>query len=144
MANTTVSRCLISSSSPCSQFRTVDKYFQRECKILQEARHPNIVQYLGLALAPTPTPTDGATPSTRKRILIISEFIPHGNLRTYIYQTEIPFPWRLRLSFAIDITRALYYLHQRQCIHRDLKGENLLVTENHRIKVSRVVSALFL
>lgn len=69
------------------------------------------------------------------------------------------FPWRLRLSFATDIARALAYLHARkvrrspdpsyaaqlltliarslaQCIHRDLKGENLLITSNDRIKMT--------
>ncbi|KAK0463124.1 kinase-like domain-containing protein [Desarmillaria tabescens] len=47
-----------------------------------------------------------------------------------------PFPWRLRLSFATDIARALAYLHARKCIHRDLKGENLLVTSNGRLKIT--------
>lgn len=42
-------------------------------------------------------------------------------------RTHPDFPWRLRLSFATDIARALAYLHARKCIHRDLKGENLLV-----------------
>ena len=45
-------------------------------------------------------------------------------------------PWRLRLSFATDITRALAYLHARKCIHRDIKGENLLVTANGRLKIT--------
>ena len=40
------------------------------------------------------------------------------------------------MSFATDVTRALAYLHARKCIHRDLKGENLLVTENGRLKVT--------
>lgn len=117
---------------------TVDKYFQRECKIMAEARHPNIVQYLGLCLAPAAPPSnispDRPAP-TRQRILIISEYLPRGNLRQYIDDSSLAFPWRLRLSFAVDITRALAYLHARQCMHRDLKGENLLCTENERIKM---------
>jgi len=59
-----------------------------------------------------------------------------GNLRSYIHDKTRPFPWRLRLSFATDITRALAYLHARRCIHRDLKGENLLVTSNGRLKIT--------
>lgn len=42
----------------------------------------------------------------------------------------------MRLSFATDIARALAYLHARKCIHRDLKGENLLVTSNGRLKIT--------
>ena len=94
--------------------------------IQREARHPNVVLYLGLSKAPDP---DG-------RIFIISEFIENGNLRTYIYDKTKPFPWRMRLSFATDIARALAYLHARKCIHRDLKGENLLVTANGRLKIT--------
>jgi len=39
------------------------------------------------------------------------------------------------MSFATDIARAVAYLHARNCLHRDLKGENLLITANDRIKV---------
>jgi LIM domain kinase 1 len=59
-----------------------------------------------------------------------------GNLRQYIHDKSKPLPWRLRLSFATDIARALAYLHARKCIHRDLKGENLLVTTNGRLKIT--------
>ena len=59
-----------------------------------------------------------------------------GNLRSYIHGKTKPFPWRLRLSFATDVARALAYLHARRCIHRDLKGENLLVTSNGRLKIT--------
>lgn len=45
-------------------------------------------------------------------------------------------PWKLRISFATDIARALAYLHARKCLHRDLKGENLLVTSNGRLKIT--------
>jgi LIM domain kinase 1 len=109
---------------------------------LRESRHPNVVLYLGLSRAPDP---DG-------RIFIISEFIengmrsrvslfiylllPSGNLRQYIHDKSKPLPWRLRLSFATDIARALAYLHARKCIHRDLKGENLLLTANGRLKIT--------
>lgn len=126
----------------------VEKYFERECVLMKEARHPNIVQYIGLTKSPG---RDG-------RIYIISEFVG-GNMRSFIAdvscriassdrsqweltldhfhisQMRKPFPWRLRISFAMDIARAVAYLHARNCMHRDLKGENLLITENERIKV---------
>jgi LIM domain kinase 1 len=93
---------------------------------MKECRHPNICLFIGLSRAPSPD----------NRIFIISEFIENGNVRIYIHDEAKPFPWRVRLSFATDVTRALAYLHARKCIHRDLKGENLLVTENGRLKVT--------
>ncbi|KAF9238339.1 kinase-like domain-containing protein [Melanogaster broomeanus] len=104
----------------------VAKYFEREWRLMKEARHPNVVLYLGLCRVPPP---DG-------RIFIVSEYIENGNLRQYIFDKHKPFPWRLRISFATDIARALAYLHARKCIHRDLKGENLLVTANGRLKIT--------
>ncbi|EGO02870.1 hypothetical protein SERLA73DRAFT_84743 [Serpula lacrymans var. lacrymans S7.3] len=104
----------------------VAKYFEREWRLMKEARHPNVVLYLGLSRAPPPD----------NRIFIVSEYIENGNLRMYIHDKNKPFPWRLRLSFATDIARALAYLHARKCIHRDIKGENLLVTSNGRLKIT--------
>ncbi|EGG01671.1 uncharacterized protein MELLADRAFT_45059, partial [Melampsora larici-populina 98AG31] len=132
----------------------VEKYFARECKILQEARHPNIVQYIGLCLAPPGPPKHDYQPDSdeeenappvvgkkarpaAKRILIISEYLPKGNLRGHLitHATGPSLSWRLRLSFAIDITRSIAYLHERRCLHRDLKLENCLITDNFRIKL---------
>lgn len=92
---------------------------------MKEARHPNVVTYLGLSRGP-----DGT-------IYIISEFVERGTLRQYLTSNE-PFSWRLRISFLIDIARALTYLHARNCVHRDLKGENALITSNLRIKVCTI------
>lgn len=104
----------------------VGKYFEREWRLMKECRHPNICLFIGLSRAPDP---DG-------RIFIVSEFVDNGNVRLYIHDNTNPFPWRLRMSFATDVARALAYLHARKCIHRDLKGENLLVTSNGRLKVT--------
>ncbi|GMK58196.1 hypothetical protein CspeluHIS016_0502280 [Cutaneotrichosporon spelunceum] len=103
----------------------VHKYFEREWRIMRECRHPNIVLFLGLC----------QEPSGEGRVFIVSEYVPCGTLRSLIRSTA-PFPWRLRLSFATDIACAVAYLHARQCMHRDLKSENLLITSNNRIKVS--------
>jgi LIM domain kinase 1 len=92
----------------------------------REARHPNVVLFLGLSRAPPPD----------NRIFIVSEFIDNGNLRQLIHDTRQPLEWPLRLSVLTDIARAMAYLHARRCIHRDLKGENLLMTANGRVKVT--------
>jgi LIM domain kinase 1 len=119
----------------------VAKYFEREWRLMKETRHPNcclyIVGFLFLIIRQSDLPQGlSRAPEPDNRIFIISEFIENGNLRVYIHDKSKPFPWRLRLSFATDIARALAYLHARKCIHRDLKGENLLVTSNGRLKLT--------
>ncbi|CAE6451382.1 unnamed protein product [Rhizoctonia solani] len=104
----------------------VAKYFEREWRLMKEARHPNVVLFLGLSRAPPPD----------NRIFIVSEFIDNGNLRQLVHDTRQPLEWPLRLSILTDIARAMAYLHARRCIHRDLKGENLLMTANGRVKVT--------
>lgn len=56
----------------------VEKYFERECVLMKEARHPNIVQYLGLSKGPG---RDG-------RIYIVSEYVG-GNVRSYISDVSL-------------------------------------------------------
>ncbi|KAG0055230.1 hypothetical protein BGZ83_009285 [Gryganskiella cystojenkinii] len=99
-----------------------DKYYKREVDILRQARHPNIVQFMGIC-------------KRKKRFYIITEFLPLGNLRRWIQDETKEFGWDTRISFAIDISLALAYLHHKNIIHRDLKGENLLISDNMRIKV---------
>lgn len=98
------------------------------------------MQFIGLCLAPNVTDSDDSSEDAaaalpRRRILIISEYLSAGNLRSRIHNPSLDFSWRLRISFAIDVSRAVAYLHARNCIHRDLKGENLLLSDNDRIKV---------
>ncbi|KAJ3037814.1 hypothetical protein HDV00_001315 [Rhizophlyctis rosea] len=113
------------------------KYIGREVEILKECRHPNVVQFMGCTIH-------------EQKLYLVTEFVPGGNLKQFIASTYVPLtsksgsdprtpeeclPWRLRVSFAIDTARALVYLHAKKFIHRDLKADNLLLTENLRIKI---------
>jgi LIM domain kinase 1 len=70
------------------------------------------------------------------KLLMITEYVPGGNVKDWIADLNRPLTPRMKASIAIDVSRALAYLHINDIIHRDLKSENLLVTENSRIKVS--------
>ncbi|KAI9592396.1 kinase-like domain-containing protein [Syncephalis fuscata] len=99
-----------------------EKYFTREVDMLRAARHPNVVQFMDVC-------------KHEDRFFIVTEFVSGGNLKTWIEDESRLFPWSQRISFAVDVARALAFLHARNIIHRDIKGENLLVTENNRLKV---------
>jgi len=99
-----------------------EKVFNREVSILKECRHPNIVQYMGTCIH-------------EDKFYIITEYVKNDNLKTWITERIEELPWKLRVNFAIDIARALAYLHSRNIMHRDIKPENILITENGRAKI---------
>ncbi|KAI9324376.1 kinase-like domain-containing protein, partial [Zopfochytrium polystomum] len=100
----------------------VHKYIEREVEILKEARHPNVVQFMGSIIHDS-------------KVLLVTEFVSGGNVKDWIQDAERELSERMKISIAIDVARAMAYLHAHNIIHRDLKSENLLVTENKRIKV---------
>jgi len=99
------------------------KYIEREMALLKEMRHPNIVKFLGLCK------------SDEGDIFIVTEFVPGGDLRHILKDKNFPLPWKLRISIAMDLAKALQYLHSQGIIHRDVKSNNLLVEEDWTIKV---------
>jgi hypothetical protein len=113
----------------------VEKYFERECVLMKwvlvgcdgtgerlailtslsmfhrEARHPNIVQYIGLTKSP------GVT----GRIYIISEFVG-GNLRSYIADVRA-LPWFYVLSPKWKLTRHLSRCTENQAVRLAASGQ---------------------
>ncbi|KAJ3153355.1 hypothetical protein HDU86_005313 [Geranomyces michiganensis] len=103
----------------------VQKYISRETEILAGVHHPNVLQYMGLAVH-------------ENKVYLVTELIGGGHLGAWIQAAAAGKEnagWRLRVSFATDIARALVYLHTHNIIHRDLKSANLLLTENNRLKI---------
>ncbi|KAJ1659890.1 ATP binding [Dispira simplex] len=95
---------------------------QFEIKILQELRHENIVQYLGSA-------SDG------KHLNIFLEYVPGGSVVAML-DNYGPLQETLVRSFVRQILKGLQYLHACEIIHRDIKGGNILVDNQGRIKIS--------
>eukprot|EP01134_Creolimax_fragrantissima_P001511 CFRG1511T1 len=99
------------------------KYYQREVRMLMEARHPNVLQYIGL--------------STHEGMMyIVTEYLSGGTLEDWINDGAKRHTWSQRISFAIDGARAVAYIHMKAITHRDLKTENFLLTENNRLKLT--------
>ncbi|KND92417.1 Protein kinase byr2 [Tolypocladium ophioglossoides CBS 100239] len=95
---------------------------KREISLLRELRHANIVQYLGCS-------------SSADKLNIFLEYVPGGSVQTML-NSYGALPEPLVRSFVRQILTGLSYLHNRDIIHRDIKGANILVDNKGTIKIS--------
>jgi len=86
--------------------------WQREAKLLQELRHPQLVKGYGTA------EVDGCP-------ALLLEFIDGPTLRARLQ--EHPLEWEQACRYGVQIARALDRLHRAGAIHRDVKPHNILL-----------------
>jgi hypothetical protein len=98
--------------------------FKQEAELMSKMRHPNILLYISSSLVPP-------------NLYIVTEYMPRGSLFDVLHDTKIPLSWYIRVRMALDCASAMLYLHSSDpCIvHRDLKAENLLVSDGWSVKV---------
>ncbi|KAF8621358.1 hypothetical protein AX15_007832 [Amanita polypyramis BW_CC] len=88
----------------------------REARVWHTLKHPNVLEFMGIARDLGPS------------VALISPFCANGNISKYI--DEVPSANRLRL--ILDVAKGVEYLHSRDVIHGDIKGQNVLVTDDGR------------
>lgn len=94
-------------------------YFKDEIKILYKANHPNIVRVFNYYLYPK-----GNTG------FIIMEYIQGECVNDYLYRN----PEHLEDIFKQTI-EAFKYLEEKEVLHRDIRPNNILITENGQVKI---------
>ncbi|KAF8320024.1 kinase [Clavulina sp. PMI_390] len=95
---------------------------EREIALLKELQHPNIVQYL-----------DSAMDDTHLNIFL--EYVPGGSLVT-VLRGFGAFAEGLTRTWVKQILSGLLYLHDKNIIHRDIKGANILIDNKGFAKIS--------
>ena len=96
--------------------------YRRECRLMADLRHPNIVQFLGLCFLP----------GELLPILIMERV--EMNLDALL---EVPrLPVTLKCSLLADVARGLAYLHGCNVVHRDLTARNILVSSGLVAKIA--------
>ncbi|KAJ3567064.1 hypothetical protein NP233_g6603 [Leucocoprinus birnbaumii] len=90
------------------------KLFAKEAILWSQLNHPNILPFYGIYYLG----------EENKRMCLVSPWMENGNLVNYLQEN----PTVARRPFICDVITGLEYLHDRNIIHGDLKGVNVLVT----------------
>ena len=99
--------------------------FEQECRFLSEIRHPNIVQYLGVAL------------DEESGLPILLMELMDDSLTHFLEQSEEPLAYHVQVNISHDTALAIAFLHLNLIVHRDLSSNNvLLIGTGSRAKVT--------
>ena len=121
---------LLSSTKEASQAL---EQLQREITLMQNLQHPHILRYLGSELVDGSS-TSGA--SFQQRTLnIFLEYAPGGSIHDLL-QKFGPFQIKVVSVFTTQILDGLIYLHENGIVHRDIKGANVLLDSNGKVKLA--------
>ncbi|KAI4661790.1 uncharacterized protein J4E78_004580 [Alternaria triticimaculans] len=93
----------------------LDKKIDNEMKIMQDLRHPNIVQFAEYH-------------DQGDYLYIIMEFVRQGDLQGYL-NNHGSMEEDVARSMAQQILSALSYLHRAKITHRDIKPDNILISD---------------
>ncbi|KFO96963.1 Mitogen-activated protein kinase kinase kinase kinase 3, partial [Calypte anna] len=95
---------------------------QQEIIMMKDCKHPNIVAYFGSYLR-------------RDKLWICMEFCGGGSLQD-IYHVTGPLSEQQIAYVSRETLQGLYYLHSKGKMHRDIKGANILLTDNGHVKLA--------
>ncbi|XP_062182925.1 uncharacterized protein LOC133887032 [Phragmites australis] len=115
-----------------------DDKFIKEVASLMRMKQKNIVRFLGSC-----ADTQGKIWHYKGKMVIAEEpqrllyfeFRPKGCLDKYITDVSEGLEWRTRYQIIKGVCEGLYYLHQKNIVHLDLKPANILLNDDmvHKI-----------
>ncbi|KAJ3576458.1 hypothetical protein NP233_g414 [Leucocoprinus birnbaumii] len=91
----------------------------KELVLWSHSSHPNVLPFYGVFFENT---------GQSRRICLVSPFMKNGNLHDYAPRL----PQKSRLPLILDVINGLGYLHVCGIIHSDLKGQNVLISNEGR------------
>ncbi|KAJ8603776.1 hypothetical protein CTAYLR_000335 [Chrysophaeum taylorii] len=101
------------------------KQMRTEIELMSTLSHPNIVSYLGAEV-------DQAS----CKLHIFQEWVPGGSLSSVLKTFGGTFDDVVTRKYLGDCLRGLEYLHNHRIAHRDIKGENVLVSHDGVAKLA--------
>lgn len=99
----------------------VTERFLREARVTASLSHPHVIRVLDFDV-------EDGTP------WIAYELLPGGTLTSLV--ADGPPPWADGCRYLVQVASALEEAHQRGVLHRDVKSQNVLVTEDGTMKLT--------
>lgn len=99
--------------------------------ISQYSNHRNIATYYGAFVKKSP-------PGKDDQLWLVMEYCGAGSVTDLVKSTKgqsLKEEWIAYISR--EILRGLSYLHSNKVIHRDIKGQNVLLTDNAEVKLGK-------
>jgi serine/threonine protein kinase len=103
---------------------------RKEVALLRRMKHLNVLDFLGTVMEP-------------RHFSIVTEFCRSGSLASVLREQGV-FPEPLCASLIADCLRGLAYIHSLGIVHRDIKGANILLTDEGIVKLADFGAALIL
>ncbi len=97
----------------------------REIETLGTCNHPNILQYR-------------ATIEHKEQLCLVTEFAEGGNAFNLIKAFPHGLPLEQVEAIIVPVAEALIYLHEQNIVHRDVKPENVLLTDKNEVRLGDV------
>lgn len=107
------------------EFRVISPDIQTEIKIMKELRHKHLLRLYAVCTVHEP-------------FCIITELMRNGSLKKYliIHKELRNIEFALMVDFAVQITEGMAYLESKNIVHRDLRADNILLTEMLSCKIA--------
>ncbi|KAL8130362.1 hypothetical protein V2J09_019517 [Rumex salicifolius] len=100
------------------------KQFICEVNLLCRLQHENVIKFVAACSKPPV-------------YCIVTEYLAEGSLRSYLHKNEEKtLPLKNVVTYALEIARAMEYVHSQGVIHRDLKPENILISGGLHLKIA--------
>ena len=104
------------------KIRTSIMKFVKKVKILGQLKHPNIVVY------------KESFRDNEKNVFIVMSHCEQGDLHTKIHnKNDKLFPENFLTDWIAQMLLAIHFLHDNKILHRDIKSQNIFLSNNRVI-----------
>jgi len=117
-------RSKLSNIHEHNQASSFDKLIaiQREVSLLEQLKHPHIIEYLG-------------TQRVESTLFVFLELASEGSILQFLREFGA-MKEQLFIKFSKQILEGLSFLHNQGIIHRDIKPSNMLIDKGGVVKLS--------